>query len=88
MNMLNRCLHYDPDSKPCLALYRLVKSLDKFELQNWRDVVKHLLTAGAAMPITTTTTTAAEPHLPGQPNIQRALCYCSTSVSPQNTATP
>ena len=29
MNTLKKCLHYDPDSKICLGLHRMIKSLDK-----------------------------------------------------------
>ncbi|KAG6908134.1 putative NRPS-like protein biosynthetic cluster [Tephrocybe rancida] len=29
LNTLKQCLHYDPDSKPCLVLHRLLKSFDR-----------------------------------------------------------
>ncbi|KAG6872257.1 hypothetical protein C0995_011516 [Termitomyces sp. Mi166 len=29
LNNLKQCLHYDPDSKPCLTLHRLLKSFDR-----------------------------------------------------------
>lgn len=52
MNSLKQCLHYDPDSKPCLKLHRLVKAFERGfakleELQmkeDWRGIVL-LLTA-------------------------------------------
>ncbi|TFK66588.1 hypothetical protein BDN72DRAFT_141582 [Pluteus cervinus] len=52
MNSLKQCLHYDPDSKPCLVLHRLSKSFEKGfakleELQakeDWRAITQ-LLTA-------------------------------------------
>jgi len=52
MNSIKQCLHYDPDSKPCLALHRLVKTFDRGltkleEMQaneDWRGITL-LLTA-------------------------------------------
>jgi DnaJ family protein C protein 3 len=52
LNNLKQCLHFDPDSKPCLTLHRLLKSFDRSFAQledlehseNWSGVVK-LLTA-------------------------------------------
>ncbi|KAF8972098.1 hypothetical protein BDZ97DRAFT_1650271 [Flammula alnicola] len=51
LNTLKQCLHYDPDSKPCLALRRMLKSFDKSFTQldellgkdDWRGVVKLLV---------------------------------------------
>lgn len=55
MNTLKQCLHYDPDSKICLGLHRMVKSLDKgftkleehLNKEEWRAVVKLLTTPGS-----------------------------------------
>jgi len=55
MNTLKQCLHYDPDSKICLGLHRIVKSLDKgfakldelLNKEDWRAVVKLLTTPGS-----------------------------------------
>ena len=56
MNILKQCLHYDPDSKICLGLHGMVKSLDRGfskleELLNkseWRaPVVKWLTIPGS-----------------------------------------
>ena len=55
MNTLKQCLHYDPDSKICLGLHRMVKSLDKgftkldelLNKEDWRAVVKLLTTPGS-----------------------------------------
>ena len=55
MNTLKQCLHYDPDSKICLRLHRMVKSLDKgftkleehLNKEEWRAVVKLLTTPGS-----------------------------------------
>ena len=55
MNSLKQCLHYDPDSKICLSLHRMVKSLDKgftkleelLEKEDWRAIVKLLTTPGS-----------------------------------------
>ena len=55
MNTLKQCLHYDPDSKICLGLHRMVKSLDKgfnkldelLNQEEWRAVVKLLTTPGS-----------------------------------------
>ncbi|KAF6743958.1 hypothetical protein DFP72DRAFT_769915, partial [Ephemerocybe angulata] len=49
------CLHFDPNSKPCLALHRLSKKLDQFFAQlddllikeDWKGTVKLLTGAGA-----------------------------------------
>jgi len=54
MNTLKQCLHYDPDSKICLRLHRMVKSLDKgftkleelLGKEDWRAVIKLLMTPG------------------------------------------
>ncbi|KAF8148867.1 hypothetical protein B0H34DRAFT_802752 [Crassisporium funariophilum] len=54
MNTLKQCLHYDPDSKPCLVLHRMVKSFDRgfaqldelLAKEDWRGAVKLLLTPG------------------------------------------
>lgn len=54
MNTLKQCLHYDPDSKQCLVLHRMLKSFDRgFNLmdelvakEDWRGVVKLLLAPG------------------------------------------
>jgi DnaJ homolog subfamily C member 3 len=54
MNTLKQCLHYDPDSKTCLKLHRLVKGLDKnfksldtlLEKEDWKGIVRLLLTPG------------------------------------------
>ena len=55
MNTLKQCLHYDPDSKICLGLHRMVKSLDKgftkleelLNKEEWRAVIKLLMTPGS-----------------------------------------
>jgi len=55
MNTLKQCLHYDPDSKICLGLHRMVKSLDKgftkleelLNKEDWRAVIKLLTTPGS-----------------------------------------
>ncbi|KAG6830798.1 hypothetical protein H0H92_014647 [Tricholoma furcatifolium] len=54
LNTLKQCLHYDPDSKPCLTLHRLYKSFDRSfaeleDLQSkedWRGIIA--LLAGPA----------------------------------------
>ncbi|RDB30413.1 DnaJ subfamily C member 3 [Hypsizygus marmoreus] len=54
LNTLKQCLHYDPDSKPCLVLHRLLKSFDRSftELEtlqtkeDWRGIVKLLVGPG------------------------------------------
>ncbi|KAF6754043.1 hypothetical protein DFP72DRAFT_1010136 [Ephemerocybe angulata] len=54
-NSLKQCLHFDPDSKPCLALHRLAKKLDRSFAQldellakeDWKGAVKLLTGAGA-----------------------------------------
>jgi len=51
MANLKQCLHYDPDSKPCLSAHRLVKSLEKLfkkldELmaaEDWRGIINFIL---------------------------------------------
>ncbi|KAA1478036.1 TPR-like protein [Dentipellis sp. KUC8613] len=51
LTTLKQCLHYDPDSKPCKAAHRLVKSLDKsfakldklMAAENWRSIVEFVL---------------------------------------------
>ncbi|PPQ88888.1 hypothetical protein CVT25_009123 [Psilocybe cyanescens] len=51
LNTLKQCLHYDPDSKPCLSLRRMLKSFDKSFVQlddllaksDWRGIIKLLL---------------------------------------------
>jgi DnaJ family protein C protein 3 len=48
---LKQCLHYDPDSKPCLSAHRLVKSLDKqfkkldelMATEDWRGIITFIL---------------------------------------------
>ena len=53
-NTLKQCLHYDPDSKACLGLRRVAKSLDKsfaalddlLNAQDWRGVVRVLTASG------------------------------------------
>ena len=55
MNTLKQCLHYDPDSKLCLGLHRMVKSFDKgftkleelLNKEDWRAVVKLLTIPGS-----------------------------------------
>ncbi|KAF5371496.1 hypothetical protein D9615_009636 [Tricholomella constricta] len=55
LNTLKQCLHYDPDSKPCLVLHRLLKSFDRSfaaleDLQikeDHRGIVKLLVGPGA-----------------------------------------
>ena len=55
MNTLKQCLHYDPDSKICLGLHRMVKSLDKgftkleelLNKEEWRAVIKLLTIPGS-----------------------------------------
>ncbi|KAG2014338.1 DnaJ domain-containing protein [Coprinopsis cinerea AmutBmut pab1-1] len=54
MSTLKQCLHYDPDSKPCLKLHRLVKGFDRsfVQLENllaksdWKGIVRLLVTPG------------------------------------------
>ncbi|KAF5309268.1 hypothetical protein D9619_012758 [Psilocybe cf. subviscida] len=54
MNLLKQCLHYDPDSKPCLALRRTVKNFDKAFAQlddllakeDWKGIIKLLMGPG------------------------------------------
>lgn len=56
LNNLKQCLHFDPDSKPCLTLYRLLKSLDRSFAQledlerseNWNGIINLLTTPGAS----------------------------------------
>src|SRR5258708_30168655 len=51
MGNLKQCLHYDPDSKPCLSAHRLVKSLDKqfkkldelMAAEDWRGIITFIL---------------------------------------------
>ncbi|KAF8622437.1 hypothetical protein AX15_007021 [Amanita polypyramis BW_CC] len=51
---LKQCLHYDPDSKACLKLRRIAKSLDRsftileelVNTQDWRGVVRLLTSPG------------------------------------------
>lgn len=51
MATLKQCLHYDPDSRQCLSLHRLVKAFDKnfknldklMQSESWRSAVKLLL---------------------------------------------
>ena len=51
MTNLKQCLHYDPDSKPCLSAHRLVKSLDKLfkklddlmAAEDWRGIINFVL---------------------------------------------
>lgn len=55
LSTLKQCLHYDPDSKPCLTLHRLLKSFDRAfskleELESrddWRGIVKLLTSSGS-----------------------------------------
>jgi len=54
LNVLKQCLHFDPDSKPCLSAHRLVKKLDKSfaELESlqskedWRGIANLLAGIG------------------------------------------
>jgi DnaJ family protein C protein 3 len=56
LNTLKQCLHFDPDSKPCLTLHCLLKSLDRSfaqltnleQSENWSGVVKLLTAKGSA----------------------------------------
>jgi len=51
MAYLKQCLHYDPDSKPCLSAHRLFKSLDKqfkkldglMAVEDWRGIISFIL---------------------------------------------
>jgi len=51
MTNLKQCLHYDPDSKPCLLAHRLVKSLNKqfkkldemMTTEDWRGIITFIL---------------------------------------------
>ncbi|KAI0278536.1 hypothetical protein BGY98DRAFT_514032 [Russula aff. rugulosa BPL654] len=51
MANLKQCLHYDPDSKPCLSAHRLVKSLNKqfkkldelMAAEDWRGIITFIL---------------------------------------------
>ncbi|KAF8901525.1 co-chaperone [Gymnopilus junonius] len=51
LNVLKQCFHYDPESKPCLALRRMLKSFDKSFAQldellakeDWRGAIKLIL---------------------------------------------
>jgi len=55
LNSLKQCLHYDPDSKPCLSLRRMLKSFDKSltaldELlgkDDWRGAIKLMVGTSA-----------------------------------------
>ena len=48
---IKQCLHYDPDSKPCLSAHRLVKSLDKqfkklddlMAAEDWPGIITFIL---------------------------------------------
>ncbi|KAJ2915551.1 hypothetical protein MD484_g4882, partial [Candolleomyces efflorescens] len=54
LSTLKQCLHYDPDSKPCLVLHRLVKKLDKgfaqleaaLQSEDWKGVLRVLVAGG------------------------------------------
>jgi DnaJ family protein C protein 3 len=47
MSALKQCMHFDPDSKPCLSAHRLAKSFDKtfakidkaIAAEDWRGVI-------------------------------------------------
>ena len=51
MANLKQCLHYDPDSRPCLSAHRLVKSLNKqfkeldelMAAEDWRGIISFIL---------------------------------------------
>ncbi|KAH9962462.1 hypothetical protein BC827DRAFT_1130306 [Russula dissimulans] len=51
MANLKQCLHYDPDSKPCLSAHRLIKSLNKqfkkldemMAVEDWRGIITFIL---------------------------------------------
>jgi DnaJ family protein C protein 3 len=51
MANLKQCLHYDPDSKPCLSAHRLVKSFNKqfnkldelMAAEDWRGIITFIL---------------------------------------------
>jgi DnaJ homolog subfamily C member 3 len=51
MTTLKQCLHFDPDSKPCLSAHRFVKSVDKtmskldalLGSENWSAALKLLI---------------------------------------------
>ncbi|TFK22870.1 co-chaperone [Coprinopsis marcescibilis] len=54
MNTLKQCLHFDPDSKPCLKLHRLVKGFDRsfkqlddlLAKEDWKGILKLLVLPG------------------------------------------
>jgi len=54
LNTLKQCLHYDPDSKPCLSLRRMLKSFEKgfkqldelLGKEDWKGIVKLLVGPG------------------------------------------
>lgn len=54
LNTLKQCLHFDPDSKPCLQMRRMVKTFEKgFEKldglmssEDWRGIIKLLVAPG------------------------------------------
>ena len=56
MTPLKQCLHFDPDSKPCLKTYRKFKALDKafkkleeaVEKSDWRGVIRVVWGSGGA----------------------------------------
>ncbi|KAI0317606.1 hypothetical protein OF83DRAFT_1120519 [Amylostereum chailletii] len=51
MSALKQCLHYDPDSKPCLTAHRTVKKMDNafskldqlMNAEDWRGIIAFLL---------------------------------------------
>ncbi|KIK05368.1 hypothetical protein K443DRAFT_91478 [Laccaria amethystina LaAM-08-1] len=55
LNTLKQCLHYDPDSKPCLILHRMLKKFDKGFIaldeflgkEDWRGAMKYLTKSSA-----------------------------------------
>jgi len=55
LSTIKQCLHFDPDSKPCKAAYKQIKSLDKLFTQleksgeNHREVIKFVTTEGTGL---------------------------------------
>lgn len=56
LGTLKQCLHFDPDSKPCRAAHRQIKSFDKEFVridaldaaEDWRGLIKRIVTDGFA----------------------------------------
>jgi DnaJ homolog subfamily C member 3 len=59
MTALKHCLHFDPDSKPCLSAHRLIKSFEKsivsldtaMEREDWRAVITLIMGKDKSKPL-------------------------------------